>query len=191
MSIRAFIAVEIENPQVLGRLISVKEALMSTGADIKPVEDENIHLTIRFLGNISTITLERIKALMSEIPKSVKKFEIRIRGLGAFPNINRPRVVWAGVTEGVEELSRIRRLIDDGIAKERLYDVHRDQHEFSPHITLARVRSGRNVDKLIKVLSEYIDYDFGVSPVTKLKLKQSTLTPRGPIYRDLFVVELG
>jgi len=190
LSIRAFIAVEIENPNVLAKLISVKEALVSTGADIKPVEDENLHLTVRFLGNISTITLEAIKRFMSEIPNVVAKFEMHVRGLGAFPNISRPRVVWAGVAKGVDELMKIRRFIDERIVRERLYDVHRDQHEFSPHITLARVRSGRNLNKLIRVLSEYSDYDFGSSPVTKVKLKQSTLTPRGPIYRDIFVVEL-
>ncbi len=191
MSIRAFIAVEIENPQVLSELIRVRDALVETGADLKPVEDENIHLTIRFLGNISTITLEAIKRILSQVPDVVGgRFEMYVKGVGAFPNINRPRVVWAGVIEGVEQLAKIRRFIDEQIQRERLFDVHRDQHEFSPHITIARVRSGRNIAKLCQLIMQYSDYEFGRTPVSEIKLKQSILTPRGPIYKDLFVVRL-
>jgi len=191
MSIRAFIAVEIENPQVLANLIKVRDALAETGADLKLVEDENIHLTIRFLGHVSNITIEAIKRILSQAPSIVGgKFEMFVKGVGAFPNINRPRVIWAGVVEGYEPLAKLRKFIDEQIQRERLYDVHRDQHEFSPHITLARVRSGRNIAKLTQLLLQYSDYEFGRTPVTEIKLKQSILTPRGPIYKDLFVVRL-
>ena len=189
--VRAFIAVEIENPQVLSNLIKIRDMLVETGADIKPVEDENIHLTIRFLGEISTITIEEIKRIMDTIPTIIKSFEMKVFGVGAFPTITRPRVVWAGVTEGSDKLALIRKIIDEGIVKARLYDVHKDQHAFSPHITLARVKSGRNISKLADLISRYQDYDFGVSPVTEVKLKQSTLTPRGPIYKDIYIVKLG
>jgi len=190
MSIRAFIAVEIENPTVLSNLIKVRDLLAETGADLKPVEDENIHLTIRFLGHISYTTLEVIKRILAALHDRVKPFTMHVKGVGAFPSLSRPRVVWAGVDKGSEELSAIRRFIDEEIARNRLMDVHRDQHEFSPHITLARIRSGRNIAKLIKILEQYSDYDFGESPVTQIKLKQSTLTPRGPIYKDIYVVKL-
>ena len=190
MSIRAFIAIEIENPTVLSNLIKIRDMLTETGADLKPVEDENIHLTIRFLGHISYTTLEVMKRILSELRERVKPFTMHVKGVGAFPSVSRPRVVWAGVERGVEELSAIRRFIDEEISRNRLIDVHRDQHEFSPHITLARVRSGRNIDRLVRLLEQYADYDFGESPVTQIKLKQSTLTPRGPIYKDLYVVKL-
>ncbi len=191
MSIRAFIAIEIEDPQVLANLIKVRDALVATGADLKPVEDENIHLTIRFLGHISTVTLEAIKRILSQLPSIVGgHFEMLVKGVGAFPNIARPRVVWAGVTEGVEPLIRMRKFIDEQIQRERLYDVHKDQHEFSPHITLARVRSGRNLARLSQLIEQYSDFEFGRTPVTEVKLKQSILTPRGPIYKDIFVVRL-
>jgi len=190
MSIRAFIAIEIENPQVLSNLIRVRDMLVETGADIKPVEDENLHLTIRFLGHISTVTLEEIKRILARVRDIVAKFEMHVYGVGAFPTINRPRVVWAGIKSGVEPLAKLRQFIDAEIQRAKLYDVHRDQHEFSPHITLARVRSGRNMSKLVETILRLQDYDFGVTPVTCIKLKQSTLTPRGPIYKDLYVVEI-
>ncbi len=191
VSIRAFIAVEIENPNVLSNLIRVRDMFVETGADLKPVEDENIHLTIRFLGEVSHITIEEIKRILSSIPSHIQRFEMKVFGVGAFPSIIRPRVIWAGVVGGVEQLAEIRKIIDEGIAKARLHDVHRDQHEFSPHITLARIRSGRNISRVVELLNQLKDYDFGVTPVTEIKLKQSTLTPRGPIYRDLYVVKLG
>ncbi len=190
MAIRAFIAVEIENPNVLSNLIRIKNAIVETGADVKPVEDENIHLTIRFLGEVSVTTIEEIKRILTSIAQTINKFSMRVHGLGAFPSIQRPRVVWAGVIEGIDSLSRIRKIVDEEIVKRRLFDVHKDQHEFSPHITLARVRSGRNITRLVELITQYQDYDFGETPVTCIKLKQSTLTPRGPIYRDLYVVEL-
>jgi len=116
---------------------------------------------------------------------------MKVSGVGAFPSIIRPRVIWAGVIGGVEQLAEIRKIIDEGVAKARLHDVHRDQHTFSPHITLARIRSGRNISRVVELLNQLKDYDFGVTPVTEIKLKQSTLTPRGPVYRDLYVVKLG
>ena len=191
MSIRAFIAIEIENPSVLSNLIRVRDMFTATGADLKPVEDENIHLTIRFLGEVSSVTIEEIKRILNDIPKHITKFEMRVFGVGAFPSISRPSVIWAGVVEGVEQLAKIRQIVDAGIARAKLHDVHRDQHEFSPHITLARVRSGRNIARIVELLNQLKDYDFGVTPVTEVKLKQSILTPRGPIYRDLYVVKLG
>ncbi|NPA96093.1 MAG: RNA 2',3'-cyclic phosphodiesterase [Crenarchaeota archaeon] len=191
MSIRAFIAVEIEDPSVLSKLIKVRDALVETGADLKPVEDENIHLTIRFLGHISSVTVEAIKRILSRAPEITGgSFEMVVKGVGAFPNVNRPRVIWAGVVEGCDPLARLRKYIDDSIQRERLYDVHRDQHGFSPHITLARVRSGRNLARLSQLLLQYSDYEFGRTPVTEVKLKQSILTPRGPIYKDIFSVRL-
>jgi len=187
--VRAFIAVEIENPQTLSKILKFRDEVAVSGADVKPVEDENIHLTIRFLGEISEYTLREIQNILSTI--KMQPIYMHIRGVGAFPDIVRPRVVWVGIVKGFNELKTIRDYIDRGIAERRLVEVHRDQHEFSPHITVARVRSGRGLKALIDVINRYADHDFGETVVTKIVLKQSILTPRGPIYRDLFLVKLG
>jgi len=189
--IRAFIAVEIENPSVLSELIKVKNMISEIGADVKPVEDENIHLTIRFLGEIPAPVIEDVKRILSQLPSMFHSFEMHVYGVGAFPTPSRPRVVWAGVTTGADILHQMRKFIDSEITRRGLKEVHRDQHEFSPHITLARVRSSRNILKLVQLIEQLRDYDFGITRVTAVKLKQSTLTPRGPIYRDLYVVSLG
>ena len=184
--VRAFIAVEIENMDVLSRIIKMRDQIVSTGADIKPVEDENIHLTIRFLGEFPESDLSIVQSALEGL-RDLKSFNIHITGLGAFPNIIRPRVIWVGVSEGSDRLKSIRSMIDKGLRGGRF---HRDQHEFSPHITLARVRSARNVDRLVELLNSYRDHDFGWSPVTRIVVKRSTLTPRGPIYNDIMRVNL-
>uniref|UniRef100_A0A7C2VD61 RNA 2',3'-cyclic phosphodiesterase n=1 Tax=Ignisphaera aggregans TaxID=334771 RepID=A0A7C2VD61_9CREN len=191
MSIRCFIAVEIEDPKTLSEVLKFKQRLESFNLDIKPVEDENVHLTIRFLGHISIPSVEIIKnKILPTVSQAINKFEIELRGIGAFPSINRPRVIWVGVTKGSEQLYSIRKIIDSEIVRNGLSDVHRDQHDFSPHITIARVKSSRNIHLFVELYKHYNDYTFGISPVTKIKLKQSILTPNGPIYRDLFSADL-
>lgn len=190
MSMRCFIAIEIENPMVLAKVLQVKKELSGMGLDLKPVEDENIHLTIRFLGNISPYSVEVLKNILSSLGQEFHRFELEVKGLGAFPTIDRPRVVWIGVAKGSEELYSIRKYIDDEIVKRRLMDVHEDD-DFHPHITIARVKSLRNVHLLHKFYERYSDYLFGYTMVTKVKLKQSILRPQGPVYRDLYIADLG
>ena len=187
--IRAFIAVEIENPEVLRKLIRVRDAIAGVGG-VKPVEDENIHLTIRFLGEVSEGTISEMKRILAGL-SSVESFVMRVRGVGAFPSPSRPRVVWAGVAEGADKLRMIRSFVDRAIVEHRLRDVKPDQHGFSPHITLARVKNPRAAAKLSQLLLQLQDEDFGTTPVTSIKLKRSILTPRGPIYHDIYEVELS
>ncbi len=184
--IRAFIAVEIEDSDVLSRIVKVKNEIASSGADVKPVEDENIHLTLRFLGEFPESDLSIVQGVMEDL-KRFRNFKMHIKGVGVFPSILRPRVVWVGVSEGSDQLRAIRRAIDTGLVGG---SFHRDQHEFTPHITLARVRGSRNIDRLIDVVNMFRDHDFGWSPVTRVVLKRSTLTPRGPIYSDIMGVDL-
>lgn len=191
MSVRSFIAVEIEDPAVYGAILRLRDSLGGLGLDAKLVEDENIHITIRFLGEVSPATIECVKRILDSVAASFKRFSIKIRGVGAFPNTFRPRVVWVGVSEGSEILSAIRSFIDKELIKCKTRDIHMDKEEFVPHITIARMRSARNVERLLKFLETNKDADLGASVVTRIKLKKSILTPRGPIYEDLYVVSLG
>ncbi len=182
---RVFIAVEIENPEVLNKLISIKREVESCGGRaIKPVEDENIHLTIRFIGEVHETYLPRIHECM-DMMRTVKHFSMKVAGIGAFPSPARPRVIWAGVVDGIRELKELRAIADRclrGIAQP-------DRHGFSPHITLARVKG--HVGSCIRdIIERHKDTVIGETPVTKVVLKQSRLTPKGPIYTDLYTVNL-
>jgi len=184
---RLFIAVEIEDRSVLSRIVEVRNQIMGLGIDAKPVEDENIHLTLRFLGDVEENLIPGIERAMESLA-SIPPFRMRVRGVGVFPNLRSPRVVWVGVGEGSEILRSMRGILDRGLRGLKIYE---DEHGFIPHITIVRVRGRANVDKLSRFVEENMDLDLGFSSVTKVVLKRSTLTPRGPIYSDVRRVLLG
>jgi len=180
VGIRAFISIDIDDPIVLREIIKLRDLVVSTGVPMKPVEDENIHLTLRFLGNIPESLVDEIHNIMKAI--KFKAFTIHIKGLGCFPRITRPRVIWVGVSKGSDELKRIRNELERGL---RRLGFKPEAEEFIPHITIARVKGSARIQSLIKVLNEYQDHDIGFMEVKSIRLKQSILTPRGPIYKTL------
>ncbi len=178
--IRSFIAFDIDNESVLKRLEDAQNLLTKTGADLKPVEPKNIHMTLRFLGNVSQDTVERIFEEMKKV--QFAPFDVKIQGLGAFPNVNYARVLWTGITEGADQLRSIFTQLDPRL---RNLGFAPDPKGFSPHLTIARVRSGRNKIQLARCVTENADYDVGVIKAECLRLKKSDLTPKGPIYSTL------
>jgi len=178
--IRSFIAFDLENESVLKRMTEAQTMLLRSGADLKAVEPQNIHVTIRFLGNITSGMVDRVHEAMKKV--QFIPFNTRLRGLGAFPDLRYPRVCWAGITEGADQLRGIFSQLEPSL---RALGFAPDPKGFSPHLTIARVRSGRNKAELAKCLSENADYDFGQISASCLRLKKSDLTPRGPIYSTL------
>ncbi|MEM3784980.1 MAG: RNA 2',3'-cyclic phosphodiesterase [Candidatus Bathyarchaeia archaeon] len=179
-SIRSFIAFDLENPVVKDKILEIQRALAKTGADLKLVEPENIHITLRFLGNISLSMVEKIFGEMKKVQFS--SFDIKICGLGAFPNVRYPRVVWAGITQGAEQLQNIFNQLEPQL---RRLGFKPNPKGFSPHLTIARVKSGRNKAELAKFIGEHSNYEFGVVKAECLRLKRSDLTPKGPVYSTL------
>lgn len=180
MSVRCFIAVECSSGELTGRFNEVRRRLEATQGDIKFVEPENIHLTLKFLGEIDPALVDEV----SEVVKATrfKPFTVKIEGVGVFPDLRRPRVVWAGITEGVSEFAEIWKSTDLKVSK---LGFERERRGFSPHITIGRVRSGRNKDKLAEEIIALSDFEFGLLDVDRVSLKKSVLTPRGPIYSTL------
>jgi len=179
-SIRSFIAFDLESDVVLKRLTEIQSLLVKTGADLKLVEPKNIHVTMRFLGNITPSMIEQIYVEMQKV--QFVPFDIRIQGVGAFPDVRYPRVCWAGITEGADQLRDIFSQLEP---KLQGLGFAADPKGFSPHLTIARVRSGRNKVELAKFIEENLKFNFGVIRANCLKLKKSDLTPNGPVYSTL------
>lgn len=179
-TIRSFIAFDIDSESLLKRIIDVQNLLAKTGADLKLVEPKNIHITIRFLGNITTNMIEKIFEEMKKV--QFTPFDVKIHGIGAFPNLRYPRVLWAGITEGAEQLQSIFNQLEPHL---RSLGFAPDPKGFSPHFTIARVKSGRSKAELARLMNEKANYEFGVVKAACLRLKKSDLTPRGPIYSTL------
>ncbi|ABU82032.1 RNA 2',3'-cyclic phosphodiesterase [Ignicoccus hospitalis] len=184
--LRAFIAVDIEG-ELSEKLARLAESLKSTGADVKLVEKENFHITIRFLGNVPEESIDVIEKIMRDAVREVKPHKLKLRGVGAFPSPERPRVVWVGV-EGDEELRKIFERIEREL---RRLGFKPETKGFTAHVTLARVRSGRGREALVKWINDMKDVELGELEVKSIRLKKSTLTPRGPIYETLREVELA
>lgn len=181
--IRAFIAVPIDQTIRAGAGY-IQEVLKKTGGDVKWVNTENLHLTLRFLGNIPEVNLqEYYKAVQKSVSFS-SSFRISFQGLGVFPGFSRPRVLWIGIKQGKKEISQLAHNINTLLGQASLVD--RDKKEkFSPHLTLGRVCSRRGQEKLMKVLKENIDCFGGEMEVTEIHFIKSTLTSKGPIYNTL------
>lgn len=175
---------EISNP-ALDSLARFQEELKATGADIKLVEKENLHFTVKFLGEISESQAADAGSRLEKLV--LKGLDAELRGAGAFPNLPRARVVWAGVSPMHEPLviPIAQQVIDtlEGIGE-------RDERPFRAHVTLGRVRSDRNSVRLQRLLQDNSDRSFGVVKLSKLKLKSSALNPGGPVYTDLGVYPL-
>ncbi len=178
--IRSFIAFDIDNEQIIKRFSEAQQMLVRTGADLKLVKPENIHVTMRFLGNITPPMVDSIHEAMQKV--SFSPFDVEIRGVGAFPKLQYARVIWAGIRNGAEQLSNISNQLEP---KLRELGFRPDSKGFSPHLTIARVKSGRNKSELIRCIKESVDYEFGIVKAECLRLKRSVLTPKGPIYSTL------
>ncbi len=176
--IRSFIAVDIKNPEKL----TVVNQELSTCCNANFVKPENLHITLRFLGNIPENMVEKISNIISESCKNISPFKIEFVGLGAFPNINYVRVLWIGI-KNLQPLVKINLCIDEELKKIHYYK----DKEFLPHITIARVKSVSNKTKLQHILNTYKETKFDEFFVNEVKLKKSELSAMGPKYYDLYV----
>jgi RNA 2',3'-cyclic 3'-phosphodiesterase len=180
---RAFIAIELEE-NVRNELSFIQESLKKTKADIKLIEAGNIHLTLRFLGEINENALTPIKKILEDSVVGENIFEISLDSLGAFPSLNTIKVIWVGVKEGLETLTNLAQKINTSLEKERF---PKPDHKFSAHITLARMRSPLNKLKLQDFIAENLKIDLK-QKIRRVSLFKSTLSSRGPIYERLYEV---
>jgi len=183
--LRLFVSVDVEDPKVLSAISSLKALVASTGVPQKLVEDENLHVTLAFIGEVPEAEAEEIKAALRTVEH--RAFKMHLKGLGAFPSEASPRVVWVGVAEGADELRELHKKVLSAL---RSVGVQPKDPRFEPHITISRVKGSKGIQSLAKVIASYRDYEVGWVDVKELRLKQSTLTPRGPIYKTLLSVAL-
>jgi len=186
-TIRAFIAIELTG-QAHGELAFLQSELRKSGADVKWVEPSNIHLTLRFLGDLEPEKAEELKKILSGVAAGSKPFELTIKDVGAFPDLASPRVIWAGVGLGAAESARIAEAIE---TKLQALGIPKEERRFHPHLTLGRVRSRKNCEKLCGMI-EAIKFEAGSKiRVDHLTLFRSQLTPQGSVYTPLFKANIA
>ncbi|MBI2971162.1 MAG: RNA 2',3'-cyclic phosphodiesterase [Candidatus Aenigmarchaeota archaeon] len=171
---RCFVAVDLDDA-LKPQTIKIQKELADL-ADLNLVESENLHFTLKFLGETTDAELEKAEEALTEASSGFKPFDVGVAGLGTFPNIRYVRIIWIGAAE----LFNLQKCVDEALAGLRPRERH-----IIPHLTLARVRSARGKEKLAAYIDRHADATAGTMVVKTIKLKQSTLTPEGPMYEDL------
>ncbi len=195
---RTFIAVDLSE-EIRTRIEEIQKQFMDLeiheNLKLKFVNPEQAHQTVKFLGDVPEDRIEEVKGALVEISR--KPFDIALRGVGFFPEaspekVRNIRVIWIGMEKGVEELKALQKEVESkmhalGFPLEK---------RFSSHVTLCRVKmlsragSRDEMGRLLKKIAELGEEGVGEMLVDELKLKRSTLTPKGPIYEDVYVKRL-
>ncbi len=191
-TVRAFVAVP-PSSELIQALADVQRRLKHVTNDrcVRWVDPHAIHLTLFFLGDVLTTTVRPLREALGVVARNVPPFHIQARGLGAFPNVNRPRVVWVGVEDPTAWLALLHEAVSEALES---LGFERERRRFSPHLTLGRVRRG--VDRgEVQRLGEAIrqtELDALVTvAVEDLVLFRSDLKPTGAEYTRLATFSLG
>lgn len=175
---RTFIAVELD-PQMQQDAGELQERLRASGAQLRWVKPHNLHFTLRFLGEIPAAQVARASVAVRETAGTMGPFTVEIGGLGAFPNFDRPQVVWVGSGDGAEALERLAAALDAALARQGFPE---DRRRFRPHLTLGRAKDDRRWGDLVRALQQHREAGLGRQEVRHVTVMESRLTQDGPVY---------
>ncbi|MGQ9693191.1 MAG: RNA 2',3'-cyclic phosphodiesterase [Thermodesulfobacteriota bacterium] len=179
--IRSFLAIEI--PAILHHPMEhLQSKLKETQADVKWVAPQNMHLTIKFFGAISPEKLAQASQIIQPIVAQCRPFSITISGLSCFPSPHRPRVIWLGINKGNREIALLQKEIEEKLLAA---GFPAEERAFTPHLTMGRVRSGRNLSEFHHCLVGNQNWEVGTFEAREIVLFKSDLKPTGAIYTRL------
>lgn len=176
-TIRAFLSINIENHDLLAGLKRLQDQLDKDAAKLKLVEENNIHFTLRFFGDVSYSHVEKIENCLDSV--HFDEFTTDVYGVGAFPTNRKPRVIWVGLRENEKLMVELKSQIDECL---KTIGHKRERRAYTPHATIARVRRVYDRDRLGMNLDSLSETEIGMMTVNEFTLMKSTLTPSGPIY---------
>jgi len=176
---RIFVAIEITDKEVVDSITKFQNKI---NIDAKPIESNNLHFTLQFLGEVS----EKITHEIIQILHTVKfsSFDVNLKGVGTFPKIKPPRIIWIGTDENggntlIQLSKKVREVLEPlGFFLDK---------PFKPHITVFRIK--KKITDVSNNLENLKDKDFGMQRICSVKLKKSELTSNGPIYSDLVEIK--
>ena len=180
-SIRCFIAIEIPEP-IQNQLARIQGTLQNQIQKASWVKPGNIHLTLKFLGDVDPDDLESIREAIGEATNRHRSFSLRIGGVGAFPNLARPRVMWVGVKTGGERVSALAQDINVALSH---CGFSFETKKFNPHLTIARLKERIDLRPYTNQYHQYDRIDGAEMTVDTVALVQSQLHPQGAIYSNL------
>ena len=187
--IRTFIAVEL-GTSVIKRAGDLIDKLRVADAEVNWVRPQQMHLTLKFLGDVADTDTPDICNVVSQVARQFEPFEVICRGAGAFPDIQRPKTLWIGLGEGAEELKSLQAAIDDALKSELGYG--REARGFHPHLTIGRVKntSPQGRGDLTDLLAKHKDFDADLAVIDEVVTFASFLDRKGPSHEALGRAEL-
>src|SRR5262249_22298139 len=162
------------------KLMALQETLGRSGGSVKWTRPENMHLTLLFLGEVEQLEVVSICRVVQERARKHAPFTLEAAGLGAFPNLRRPKILWAGIAEGMAELRALHAALEAGLLDLGCY--RREDREYTPHLTLGRLSHDDREGDWAAVLAKHADWHGGASPVDEVLVMASEMRRSGPEY---------
>lgn len=188
-TLRTFIAVKV---RLTRRVSELLEELGQLGRAIRPVRENQLHVTLKFLGDLPESQLDDVRQILRQVVSGQPAFPLQLTGLGAFPTSRRPSVVWIGLRDQDQKAAHATRMIEMAGTLDRELSrlgIPRESRSFHPHLTVARIK-GRPPERLGQLLEEHADTAFGPQHFEAVYLIKSELRPQGARYSDLEEVVL-
>ena len=184
--LRTFIAVSLPSP-VLAGIEKWIRTLQQDLPDVRWVEAQNLHVTLKFLGDTPLNDLPRLIQSVTQCVRRMDSFDMTLQGIGVFPNGESPKIIWIGCREGSEELMQLAESISESLFP---LGYPREARRFSPHLTLGRIKKPVQEVPVMPILDAYRDCLLGSCSVSEVQIFSSELTRRGTVYDELAAVLL-
>jgi RNA 2',3'-cyclic 3'-phosphodiesterase len=186
--LRVFIAIGLPE-KIVSKLGALQQALTAYGLKIRWSRPENIHLTLKFLGDVAGSRIQEIQAAVVDAVKGTGPMTLSVKGIGVFPGVKRPRVLWAGISGQTDALQRLQENLDRHLVA---LGFEAETRRYTGHLTLGRVKEGRqDATRFASALEEFSETASEPFTVDAVSLYQSRLLPSGPVYTRLFTAGLA
>ncbi len=186
---RLFFALHLSNDIITSALQPVIDNLVVYQNELKVVEPQNFHITIQFLGEVNDDQQQELLSQLDAVDIPLKKIPLQIKGIGAFPTLENPQVLWAGIKT---DMTKLLKIVNPIIRMTNGLGFQQDKKSFKPHLTLARVRNKKNLpESCIRKLEQYESVIFTESNFNEIQLVQSILYPHGPEYVTVKKISLN
>jgi len=185
-TVRTFIAIVLDNSlhPTMSRII---EKLSSSNAKVKWVEPENVHLTLKFLGNVEEERLPEVFEACERAVKDMRAIDLEMKALGCFPDVKSPRIVWLGIERGAEGVRKLQERVESEL---RAVGFPKEEKTFKAHLTIGRVKGKQGLSRLCRLLEEEKNFFVGSMRCEKISVMKSKTLPAGPVYSELKAIPL-
>ncbi len=185
--IRAFIAFDLPK-DILESIGNVQAQVKKRGVKFRWAPFENIHLTMKFIGDIHVDLVDKVSNMMAESAEGFSTISLYANGIGVFPGLHRPRVLWIGIDGEIDRLYRLQKTLDE---KLNMIGIPTEKRPFKGHLTIGRAKEGMNMESLKETLRAFYDFQTRPFGINEMKLFQSELSPTGAVYSCIKSVALS